>query len=44
MGLNFEDHANETGADRSGKPIVSAKNPNVIIGPGEALRIPPIIE
>jgi 2,4-didehydro-3-deoxy-L-rhamnonate hydrolase len=44
IGLNYEDHANETGADRPEKPIVFAKYPNTIIGPGEAIRIPPITE
>jgi 2,4-diketo-3-deoxy-L-fuconate hydrolase len=44
IGLNYEDHANETGADRPEKPIVFAKYPNTIIGPGEAIRIPSITE
>jgi 2,4-diketo-3-deoxy-L-fuconate hydrolase len=44
IGLNYEDHANETGADRPEKPIVFAKYPNTIIGPGEAIRIPLITE
>jgi 2,4-diketo-3-deoxy-L-fuconate hydrolase len=44
IGLNYEDHAAETGADIPEKPIVFAKYPNTIIGPGEAVRIPPITE
>ena len=44
IGLNYEDHANETGAELPEKPIVFAKYPNTIIGPGEAIRIPPITE
>jgi 2,4-didehydro-3-deoxy-L-rhamnonate hydrolase len=44
IGLNYEDHAAETGADIPEKPIVFAKYPNTIIGPGEAIRIPPITE
>src|SRR5215211_3311064 len=44
IGLNYEDHAAETGADIPEKPIVFAKYPNVVIGPGEAIRIPSITE
>ena len=44
IGLNYEDHAQETGADIPEKPIVFAKYPNTVIGPGEAIRIPPITE
>jgi 2,4-didehydro-3-deoxy-L-rhamnonate hydrolase len=44
IGLNYEDHANETGGEIPEKPIVFAKYPNTIIGPGEAIRIPPITE
>ncbi len=44
IGLNYEDHAAETGADIPEKPIVFAKYPNTIIGPGAPIRIPPITE
>jgi 2-keto-4-pentenoate hydratase/2-oxohepta-3-ene-1,7-dioic acid hydratase in catechol pathway len=44
IGLNYEDHAAETGADIPEKPIVFAKYPSSVIGPGEAIRIPPITE
>ena len=44
IGLNYEDHAAETGADIPEKPIVFAKYPNTLIGHGEAIRIPPITE
>ena len=44
IGLNYEDHAAETGQEIPEKPIVFAKYPNAIIGPGEAIRIPPITE
>jgi 2,4-diketo-3-deoxy-L-fuconate hydrolase len=44
IGLNYEDHAAETGADIPEKPIVFAKYANTVIGPGEAIRIPPITE
>ena len=44
IGLNYEDHAAETGADIPEKPIVFAKYPNTVIGPGEVIMIPPITE
>jgi len=44
IGLNYEDHAAETGAEIPEKPVVFTKYPNTIIGPGEAIRIPPITE
>ena len=44
IGLNYEDHAAETGGEIPEKPIVFAKYPNTIIGPGETIRIPPITE
>src|SRR5215210_3856465 len=44
IGLNYEDHAAETGADIPEKPIVFAKYPTAVIGPGETIRIPPITE
>ena len=42
IGLNYEDHAEETGAPIPEKPIVFAKYPNTIIGHGESIVIPPI--
>ena len=44
IGLNYEDHAAETGQEIPEKPIIFAKYPNTIIGPGETIRIPPITE
>ena len=44
IGLNYEDHAAETGADIPEKPIVFSKYANSIIGHGEAIRIPPITQ
>jgi 2-keto-4-pentenoate hydratase/2-oxohepta-3-ene-1,7-dioic acid hydratase in catechol pathway len=44
IGLNYEDHAAETGAEIPEKPIVFAKYANSIIGPGESIRIPPITQ
>lgn len=42
IGLNYEDHAEETGAPIPEKPIVFAKFANTIIGHGEPIVIPPI--
>ena len=44
IGLNYEDHAAETGAPIPEKPIVFSKYANSIIGHGEAIRIPPITQ
>lgn len=44
IGLNYSDHAAETGAAIPDKPIVFAKYPNTIVGPGDAIRIPAITE
>ncbi|CAN5637410.1 fumarylacetoacetate hydrolase family protein [soil metagenome] len=44
IGLNYEDHAAETGADIPEKPIVFAKYPNTITGPGNSILIPKITE
>ncbi|HZY65863.1 MAG TPA: fumarylacetoacetate hydrolase family protein [Rubrobacteraceae bacterium] len=44
IGLNYEDHAAETGAEIPEKPIVFAKYPNTITGPGDPIRIPKITE
>ncbi len=44
IGLNYQDHAEETGGTAPEKPIVFAKYPNTVVGHGEAIRIPPITE
>jgi len=44
IGLNYVDHAEETGSPIPEKPLVFAKYPNTVIGPGEAIRIPPITQ
>jgi 2,4-didehydro-3-deoxy-L-rhamnonate hydrolase len=44
IGLNYEDHAAETGAEIPDKPVVFTKYPNTIIGPGAPIRVPPITE
>lgn len=42
IGMNYEDHAREIGADIPEKPIVFAKYPNTICGPGDPIVLPPI--
>jgi 2-keto-4-pentenoate hydratase/2-oxohepta-3-ene-1,7-dioic acid hydratase in catechol pathway len=44
IGLNYVDHAEETGAPIPDKPVVFTKYPNTIVGPGAPIRIPPITE
>ena len=44
IGLNYSDHAAETGAEIPDKPIVFAKYPNTITGPDDPIRIPAITE
>jgi len=44
IGLNYEDHAAETGGEIPEKPIVFAKYPNTVVGPGEAIKIPHITQ
>jgi 2,4-didehydro-3-deoxy-L-rhamnonate hydrolase len=44
IGLNYRDHAEETGAQLPEKPIVFAKYPNTIAAPGENISIPPITQ
>jgi 2-keto-4-pentenoate hydratase/2-oxohepta-3-ene-1,7-dioic acid hydratase in catechol pathway len=43
VGLNYRDHAEEQGTDLPTAPLLFAKWPNTLIGPGEAIRIPPIV-
>lgn len=40
VGLNFSDHARETGADVPDEPILFTKSPNTLIGPNDNVRIP----
>jgi 2,4-didehydro-3-deoxy-L-rhamnonate hydrolase len=44
IGLNYEDHAAETGADIPEKPIVFAKYVNTVVGPADAIRVPPVVK
>ena len=42
VGLNYRDHAEEQGVDLPERPLLFAKWPNTLIGPGEPTRIPSI--
>jgi 2-keto-4-pentenoate hydratase/2-oxohepta-3-ene-1,7-dioic acid hydratase in catechol pathway len=44
LGLNYRDHAEEQGVELPEKPLLFAKWPNTLIGPGEAIVIPPSVE
>jgi 2-keto-4-pentenoate hydratase/2-oxohepta-3-ene-1,7-dioic acid hydratase in catechol pathway len=43
VGLNYRDHAEEQGADLPAEPLLFAKWPNALVGPGEPIVIPPIV-
>lgn len=40
IGLNYRDHAAETGAPLPDYPVLFFKNPRAVVGPGEAVRLP----
>jgi 2-keto-4-pentenoate hydratase/2-oxohepta-3-ene-1,7-dioic acid hydratase in catechol pathway len=40
VGLNYRDHAAETGQDVPTEPIVFTKSPNTLVGPHDDVRIP----
>lgn len=40
IGLNYADHAAETGQDPPAEPIVFNKAPNTIVGPNDQLHVP----
>jgi 2-keto-4-pentenoate hydratase/2-oxohepta-3-ene-1,7-dioic acid hydratase in catechol pathway len=40
IGLNYSDHAAETGQEAPSEPIVFTKSPNTLIGPHDDVRIP----
>jgi 2-keto-4-pentenoate hydratase/2-oxohepta-3-ene-1,7-dioic acid hydratase in catechol pathway len=42
IGLNYRDHAEEQGTELPAAPLLFAKWPNTLIGPGEPIVIPPI--
>src|SRR5262249_26531077 len=41
VGLNYKDHAIETGRDLPAEPLLFIKPTSAVIGPGESIRIPP---
>ncbi len=41
VGLNYKDHAAETGKALPAEPLIFIKPRTAVIGPGEAIRIPP---
>jgi 2-keto-4-pentenoate hydratase/2-oxohepta-3-ene-1,7-dioic acid hydratase in catechol pathway len=43
VGLNYRDHAEEQGTDLPTAPLLFAKWPNALLGPGEPIVIPPIV-
>jgi 2-keto-4-pentenoate hydratase/2-oxohepta-3-ene-1,7-dioic acid hydratase in catechol pathway len=42
IGLNYRDHAEEQGTELPAAPLLFAKWPNTLIGPGEPIVIPPV--
>jgi len=40
VGLNYSDHAKETGQEVPEEPILFTKSPNTLIGPNDDVRIP----
>ncbi|MEX2301241.1 MAG: fumarylacetoacetate hydrolase family protein [Bryobacterales bacterium] len=42
IGLNYLDHAKESGMAIPSTPVVFSKYHNAVIGPGEAIEIPPV--
>ncbi len=42
VGLNYRDHAEEQGVALPDRPLLFAKWPNTLIGPGEPIRLPEI--
>jgi 2-keto-4-pentenoate hydratase/2-oxohepta-3-ene-1,7-dioic acid hydratase in catechol pathway len=43
VGLNYRDHAEEQGVELPKEPLLFAKWPTSLVGPGEAIVIPPIV-
>jgi 2-keto-4-pentenoate hydratase/2-oxohepta-3-ene-1,7-dioic acid hydratase in catechol pathway len=43
VGLNYRDHAEEQGAELPKEPLLFAKFPTALIGPGEPIVIPPLV-
>ncbi|MFE1256015.1 fumarylacetoacetate hydrolase family protein [Streptomyces fungicidicus] len=40
VGINYRDHAEETGAAAPERPVVFMKDPSTVVGPYDAVRIP----
>jgi 2,4-diketo-3-deoxy-L-fuconate hydrolase len=43
VGLNYRDHAEEQGAELPEEPLLFAKWPNSLVGPGDPIVIPPVV-
>jgi 2-keto-4-pentenoate hydratase/2-oxohepta-3-ene-1,7-dioic acid hydratase in catechol pathway len=43
VGLNYRDHAEEQGVELPSEPLLFAKWPNTLIGPGDPIVIPPAV-
>jgi 2-keto-4-pentenoate hydratase/2-oxohepta-3-ene-1,7-dioic acid hydratase in catechol pathway len=43
VGLNYRDHAEEQGVELPHEPLLFAKLPNALIGPGDPIVIPPVV-
>jgi len=43
VGLNYSDHAEEQGAELPEEPLLFAKWPSALIGPGDPIVIPPLV-
>jgi 2,4-didehydro-3-deoxy-L-rhamnonate hydrolase len=41
VGMNYRDHAAESGLEVPSQPVLFAKWPNALVGPGEAIVLPP---
>jgi 2-keto-4-pentenoate hydratase/2-oxohepta-3-ene-1,7-dioic acid hydratase in catechol pathway len=44
VGLNYRDHAEEQGVDLPEAPLFFAKYTTALIGPGDAIVIPPVVQ
>ena len=44
VGLNYRDHAEEQGAELPAAPLLFAKWTTALVGPGEPIVVPPIVE
>ena len=43
VGLNYRDHAEEQGVELPREPLLFAKWPNALVGPGDPIVIPPLV-